>query len=99
MTKLDALMKAAAGLPESDLDTLVGLALRLSVTLAPASDGLADDRQVWERASVQDMADRLKVIEAELPPGEVAAWIDELWETATPFRFDAATGELVEAEA
>jgi hypothetical protein len=47
MTKLDELLQAAAGLPDSDIAALVGLALRLRVTMAPAGGDLDEETREW----------------------------------------------------
>jgi hypothetical protein len=96
MTKREELAAWLAEMSDAAIDELYANAARLRVTMAPVSDVLADDRRAWERAGLQDMTDRLEAIEADLPPGQVDAWLDELWENATPFRYDAATGELIE---
>jgi hypothetical protein len=100
MTKLDELLSAAAGLPDSDLETLVGLAKRLRVTMAPAGDErLEAETSAWLDGSAADMAASLAAVEADLPPGHADQWLSTLMANATPVRFDPETGEVVEVAA
>jgi hypothetical protein len=98
MTKRDELAAWLAELPDSAIDDLYAQAARLRVTMAPAGESLAEVRQAWERSGAQDALNALAAVEADLAPGEVSAWIDELWANATPYRYDESTGELVEVK-
>lgn len=99
MSEREELAALLADLADADVSILLATARRLRVTMAPNGESLDDERRAWERAAVHDAATRLQAIEADLPPGEVDAWLDALREGATPYRFNPATGELEEVKA